>query len=278
MVADFNGIRISKNIPSYNFLGGDFGKEIIDEYNSIVKQDYKNNPELRFLYFREDDKQARGSNSYSTVLINKILSKQELRTAIPLDIQNIINDNENFLRSTCDFPELGLVLKTDSEDSWNEYLARKLGKQAKERKYEFSDVNPLVFKCNDLELILDDNAPQGLAFNMKESASPFNAPELSTENNYRKFKDTNKYGLPIFDEELQCFDGNRTNWTGDEYMKTGLLRFRLNNISQTFPLSLCSGRASIGGADGNAVIIVVDEKEESRFKEIRRDIKQNLRL
>jgi len=31
-------IEIPKNIPSYDFLKGDFGEEILKEYNSIVRE------------------------------------------------------------------------------------------------------------------------------------------------------------------------------------------------------------------------------------------------
>lgn len=40
METEFKGnplIEVPKNIPSYNFLTGDFGKEKLKEYNSIVK-------------------------------------------------------------------------------------------------------------------------------------------------------------------------------------------------------------------------------------------------
>lgn len=44
-------IEIPKNIPSYNFLKGDFGKEFLEEYNEIVKSDYKDNLNLKVLNF-----------------------------------------------------------------------------------------------------------------------------------------------------------------------------------------------------------------------------------
>lgn len=215
MKAKFKGnplIEIPKNIPSYNFLEGDFGKEILKEYNSIIKQDYKNNSNLKVLNFSEDI--VKGSSSYSIFPMNKILEKQGLRTVTPLDAQRIIDKDDNFLRNI--YVDLGLVLKT--EQGANEYFAKQLVKQAKERNYKFSNSSPLVFKSSDLELIVDSYSPCGLGFKIRESATPFNASELSHENDYERFKITNENGVPIFDK-----NGTRTNYTKDN----GLSKFDL---------------------------------------------------
>lgn len=277
--AEFRGnplIEIPKNIPSYNFLEGDFGKEVLNEYNSKVKQDYKDNSNLKILNF--SDGIVKGSNSYSIFLMNDILSKQGLRTANPVDVQKVINKDKNFLSGK--YVDLGLVLRT--ENSPNEYLAKQLGKQSKDRKYDFSNSNPLVFKSSDLELIVDNNSSSGLGLKIKDSATPFNAKELDNKNGNKKFKTTNENGVPIFDE-----NGNRTNYTQND----GLSRFGLGRDSNLgswggLALSNSYGRVVVlndaeGVAPKNFEADVIKAKETylNSLKEIQErinsEIKQN---
>ena len=225
----------------YNFLIGNFGKEFLKEYQTIVKLDYKNNSNLKVLDFT--DNVVKGSNTYSIFLTNEILSKEGLRTATPSDVSKITNKDENFLRGN--YLDLGLVLRT--ENNPNEYLAKQLGKQAKERGYKFSNENPLVFKASDLELILDGNSKSGLGFKIKESANPFNAPELNHKENGKKFNKTNENGIPIFDK-----NGNRILYTREEGL-SGLVLFGnldLNSVCNNFVNSYVDG-----------LIVVVKEGE-----------------
>jgi len=255
--AEFKGIpfiKITKNIPSYNFLKGDFGKEIFDEYNSRVKQGFGDNPNLKALNFSE--RIIKGSNSYIIFLMSEILSKYDLRTANSADVQRIINKDENFLIGFD--VDLGLVLRTqDPKNKYvfiqdpNKYFAKQLGEQAKDRDYEFSSLCPLVFKPSDLELIVDDNSPSRLGFNIKDSATPFNALELSPKNNNRRFKIANEeYGMPIFDE-----NGNRRNSLADD----GLSSFYLGG-----DLNLGSWNSYLGGSNLNDTsrIVVLNDGEE----------------
>lgn len=243
MKTEFKGnplIEIPENIPSYNFLEGDFGKEILEEYNSIVNQDYKNNSALKVLI---SNGIVKGSNSYSIFLMDKILEKEGLRTATPSDVQRIINKDNSFLRNI--YFDLGEVLRT--EEGANDYLAKQLAKQAKERSYKFSNSTPLVFKSSDLELIVDGNSPSGLGFKIKESATPFNASELSDKNDYKKFKTTNENGVPIFDK-----NGNRINYTRDN----GLSRFVLGR-----GLGLYSSGGNLAYSDDDGRVVVLEDTE-----------------
>lgn len=250
MTAEFKGIPLIKRLdePNYNFLIGDFGKEMNDEYNSVVKSDYKDNSNLKVLNFK--DNIVKGSNSYSIFLMNKMLSKYELRTVNSSDAQKIINSDENFLKGV--YTDLGVVLRT--EDNPNGYLARQLGKQANERRYKFSNSNPLVFKPSDLELIVDNNSPSGLGFKIQDSASPFNASELSNKNSDKKFKKTNDNGVPIFDK-----NGNRTNYTENE----GLRRFFLDGDS-----GLISGVDNLADSDGDGRVVILNDAEGVALKKL----------
>jgi len=244
MEVQFKGIPLIKNIPIYNFLIGDFGKERIEEYNSVVKSKYKDNSNLRVLNFK--DGVVKGSNDYAIFLMNDILSKYGLRTANPADAQKIIDNDEKFLRGVC--VDLGVVLR--NENSPNEYLARKLSKQAKERKYKFSNSNPLVFKPSDLELIVDSDSSFGLGFKIRDSASPFNASELNNKNCGKKFKNTNMNGVPIFNK-----NGDRTNYT----IENGLSRFFLDRGSGLYS----KGGSLVVSYDDDRVVVWDDAKSVS---------------
>ncbi len=240
MKTQFKGnplIKIPENIPIYNFLIGNFGKEFLKEYNGIVKLDYKENDNLKVLNFKDDV--IEGSNTYSIFLANDLLSKEGLRTATPSDVQKIINMNEDCLNNC--YVDLGIVLRT--ENGVNEYLAKSLGKQAEERKYNFSNSNPLVFKSSDLELILDENSNSGLGFKIKESANPFNAPELSNKNDNNKFNKTNEKGVPIFD-----ISGNKELYTRND----GLSRFLL-----AWGSGLYSGLVNLADSNDFGRVVVI---------------------
>jgi hypothetical protein len=242
METEFKGIpliEIPKNIPSYNFLEGDFGREVLNEYNSVVKSNYKDNSNLKVLNLK--DGIVKGSNSYAVFLMNKILSKQGLRTANSADVQKVINNYDKFLSGV--YADLGVVLRT--EDGANEYLAGQLAKQSKDRKYKFSNSNPLVFKPSDLELITDSDSPSGLGFKIGDSANPFSALELSSKNEGKKFKNTNKNGVPIFDK-----NGNRTNYT----MNNGLSGFSLDSNSD-----LLSWGGDLAGSNDYGRVVVMND-------------------
>ena len=158
-----------------------------------------------------------------------------------MDAQKVIDNNNRFLEGV--YVDLGVVLRT--EDGMNHYLSEQLTKQAKDRKYEFSDSRPLVFKPGDLELIADDASSSGLGFKIRDSASPFNAPQLSYKNRERKFNTTNKNGMPILNG-----NGNRINYTTDN----GLSGFRLGGI-----LHLFSGFNDLVGSNYFGRIVVMDD-------------------
>jgi hypothetical protein len=175
--------------------------------------------------------------------MNKILSKQGLRTATPADVQRIINMDENFLKGV--YTDLGIVLR--SIENPNKYLAAQLAEQSIRRNYKYSNSNPLVFKPSDLELILDSNSPSGLGFNISEQSTPFNAPKLSNKNHGKKFNLTNYTGMPVFDK-----DGTRTNYTNDN----GLHRLYLGRC-----LDLGSGGGNLVYSDGYGRVVVLSDAE-----------------
>ena len=175
--------------------------------------------------------------------MNKILSKEGLRTANLSDVQKIIDRDENFLKKF--YVDLGVVLRTKNEP--NSYLANQLGKEAKEMGYKFSNKSPLVFKPSDLELIVDSDSPSGLGFKIKESGNPFNVSEFNNKNDSKSFKKANEKGIPIFDKE-----GNRTLYTRDD----GLSGVYLNRYSD-----LSSGGDYLAGSSDNGRVVAVSDAE-----------------
>ncbi|PJE81022.1 hypothetical protein COU58_04675 [Candidatus Pacearchaeota archaeon CG10_big_fil_rev_8_21_14_0_10_32_42] len=247
MKNEFKGnplIEIPKNIPSYNFLTGDFGKEVLEEYNSVVMQNYKGNSKLKALSF--SDNVVKGSNTYSIFLMNKILEKVGLRTANLSDIQKIIDKSETFLKGF--YVDLGVILRT--KDAPNSYLANQLGKEAEEKNYSFSNEFPLVFKPSDLELIVDEYSSSGLGFKIKELGRPFNVSEFNNQNDNKSFKNTSNSGIPIFHKE-----GNRTLYTRDD----GLSRVYLYGDGD---LNVRDG--DLEGSDDNGRVVVISDAEGCR--------------
>ncbi|MFH1503172.1 MAG: hypothetical protein ABIE36_00760 [Candidatus Diapherotrites archaeon] len=225
--------------PGGNSLEGDFRKRFLENYRGVVKSNYKNNLNLKVSGFR--DNLVMGLNSYSLVLVNNLLEKEGLRTLAPVDIPNI-NDRDKNLLKGFDI-NFGLVLSV--EKYANGYLAKQLAKQVKERKYEFSSDNPLVFKPSDLELIFDRRSSSGLGFKIKESANLFNAPELSFKNNKRKFNNINDKWSPIFDE----------NGSGTLYAReNGLFRLDLSKYGD-----LCSWNNNLVTSDTGNLLVALND-------------------
>ncbi len=152
-----------------------FLKEFLEKYNGVVKSDYRDNPVLKKISFREDG-EIYNLNAYSAVLAVNLLEKEK-------GVRVLYN--------------LSLVL--GGEKSPNEYLVKKLMQQIKENKYEFHN-STLVFHLSDLEAILDKKAPEGVGFKIKENVIPVCSPQLRSEHNKKRFEYLDGQGMPIFDE------------------------------------------------------------------------------
>ena len=66
-------VEIPKVIPQADFLRGDFGKEVLREYNGRVQSDYQNNNYLRVLSYNDKLDEVQGSNPFSLVLLNPLI-------------------------------------------------------------------------------------------------------------------------------------------------------------------------------------------------------------
>lgn len=184
-------------------LEGDFGKKVLNEYKLSVSGKYRDNPALDKFTF---DGCVKGSNPYMDVLMDSILRKYDMHVAIPKDVDRIIQENLLDLRNC--YEDMAFVLYSESDP--NTYLSQNLIRQIGKNNLQF----PSFIPWNGLELTLDLNAPNGLAFKLKDRSFVIAAPELSSGNDKKKFSQTDEYGRPEFD-----VNGNRTFYAGDSGLR-----------------------------------------------------------
>jgi len=186
-------IEVPTVIPRANFLAEEFGKAVLDEYKERAKSDYNNANALNVLSYSNDV--VKGSNPFAVVLVNQIVSQAGLRTATSADLERVLQCNALSLRRQ--YEDSALILRSD--ESPNQYLAGDLIKQVQARNPKAK--MPLMIPLAGLKLANDSNSNYGLAFKLKEDADIIYAPQLAGKNDRKRFSETDKNGLPIFDKE-----------------------------------------------------------------------------
>ena len=210
-------IEVPTVIPRANFLTGDFGKAVLDEFKERAEADHDNADVLNVLLYSNNI--VKGSNPFAVVLVNQIVSQAGLRTATPADLERVLKCNALTLRGQ--YEDSALILRSDGNP--NKYLAQDLIKQIKERNPKAK--MPLMIPLAGLKLANDSNSSYGLAFKLKENADIIYAPQLAGKNSRKSFSETDKNGLPIFDKE-----GTRAVYLGNSglsrlYLSWGLVLF-----------------------------------------------------
>ncbi|MEK6915607.1 MAG: hypothetical protein AABW89_03650 [Nanoarchaeota archaeon] len=230
-----------------SFLEGDFGGEVLAKYNELVQQKYGDNPMLK--KFTRHDGIVKGSNPYSFVAMNEVLSKYGGRLAHPAEIDFIIQEGMLPLRGQ--YEDMALVLRSVAEP--NLYLAQRLSQQLGENGITFSNENPTMIPLRSLDLVVDTRAPQKLAFTIKDPSAVVAAPKLAHSNNGRKFFYSDNNGLPIFDE-----NGDKTLYTENDGLRV-LFRY--------WGLYLVARYADLTDdvADGRVVYIPGEATERKNF-------------
>ncbi|MBS3080489.1 hypothetical protein J4221_03385 [Candidatus Pacearchaeota archaeon] len=179
-------IKIPEDIPQADFLRGDFGKAVLEEYNARVKEDYHDNDNLKVLKYNEEQDVVTGTNSFTTTLINKIIAEQG-HTATQAELERIIALNRPDLNLQGHYEDTGLVLRSNEEP--NLYLANDLIAQLGNIEL------PVMIPLKNLELRNDDNSPYGLAFNI--IGETIYAPILNLDSGYFSSEDIDEEtGLP----------------------------------------------------------------------------------
>jgi hypothetical protein len=179
-------------LPTAEFLRDDaFGESVLSEYHDRWRSDYGANENLRI--FKTAGGIVHGSNPFAAVLIDMIL-RPDYRVATPADLQAVYDAER---RSNAEPPNLrgcykdaGLVMRTIGEP--NGYLAQKLNQQVG-LKTEL----PVVFCLAGLDLVLDDDSPYGLAFEVTEDTRYCSAPIMMEKSGHFDNKDVDRStGLP----------------------------------------------------------------------------------
>jgi hypothetical protein len=183
-------IEKPKDVPQADFLSGDFGRAVFEEYKERTNIDYDNLSALDVLSYSEGIVQ--GSNPFVVVLINSIVQEEGLRTATPSDLERI--SRLGVLQLQGYYEDLALVLRT-AGDSYkqNDYLAKNLAKQLKSRgKIKL----PVMIPLAGFDLIRDENSGYGLRFNIKEDTGIVYAPVLNPAGNFSSEDINKETGLP----------------------------------------------------------------------------------
>jgi len=169
-------------------LGGHFGKDVVEEFKNRIKTDFRGNKvltgdesSLDYFHVVELNKEwtVQDFNVYSLVLINQMLRQVGLRTANQAEIERLLTSRELDLEHVivCS----SLVLRSGEDP--NSYLARDLIKQ-------LGDIElPVMIPLHQLDLRVDDQAPHGLAFDIRQDTEPVHAPVLNSPFGYFYFNE-----------------------------------------------------------------------------------------
>jgi len=225
------------NNANYSFLEGDFGQQILEEYNQLVKSEYQNVFALTVLSFA--DNVIKGSNPFAFVLLNKILTQKKMRIATPADLERALEKEAINLKGT--YGDSGLVLRSGGNP--NQYLARDLINQIKQKG---SLAHPLMVPLTELDLKYDTNSPNDLSFQLTDSSEIIYAPQLNKTNHGKKFNKGDEKGLPIFED-----NGSRTLYSNE---RNGLCR-----LYRGRDLGLDARDAVLADSGSNGRVVVCTE-------------------
>ena len=220
-IPDFKGkflipAEIRDACPQVNYLQGDFGKAVLEQYNARVKEDHNNHKHLKIFSYSEKQDCITGSNSFGNVLLNNILSEYNpaLRIVTQADLETILREGVLDLKKT--YENTGLVLRSVAEPNF--YLARDLSEQLQKRG-QLS--YPVLLHLKDLTLRNKTDSPHGLAFTINENAELLYDAIVNVRSGYFSSKDIDeKTGLP-----KKLGEGDRYFYTRDK----GLSKLFLNN-------------------------------------------------
>ena len=224
---------------SYSFLEGSFGRQVLEEYNQLVQSEYQNASALQKLSFADDV--VKGSNPFTFVLLNRVLQNHGKWIARPIDLEKALEKDAINLRGT--YGDSGLVLR--SENDPNEYLAKNLASQVKEKGYNV-DGDSVMIPLTGLGLVYDSSSPNDLVFQLTDSSEIVYAPQLNKTNHSKKFNRADEKGLPVFEDS-----GSRTLYSNEDGGLCALYR--------DWDLDLDAWNENLASSDENGRVIVCAE-------------------
>ncbi|MBW2982601.1 hypothetical protein KY343_06985 [Candidatus Woesearchaeota archaeon] len=224
---------------TYSFLEGDFGRQVLEQYNQLVQGEYQNASALQKLSF--DDNVVKGSNPFAFVLLNRVLKDHGKWVARPVDLERALERDAINLRGT--YGDSGLVLR--SENDPNGYLASNLVSQLRSKGYNVGG-DVIMIPLAGLELRYDASSPHNLVFQLTDSSEIITASQLNESNHNKKFNKGDERGLPIFEDE-----GSRTLYSNES---NGLCR-----LCRDGDLDLGAGSGVLAYSYGDGRVVVCAE-------------------
>ena len=224
------------NNANYSFLEGDFGKQVLKEYNQLVSRDYQGASALNVLSL--EDNVVKGSNPFAFVLLNEVLQNHGKWVARPVDLERALEKEAINLKGT--YGDSGLVLRSDGNP--NQYLAKKLVSQVKGKGYNVEG-DTVMIPLAGLGLVYDSNSPNDLYFQLTDSSEIIYAPQLNKTNHNKKFNKADEKGLPIFGD-----NGLRTLYSSES---NGLCRLYRNR-----DLDLCAWNSDLAVPNSSGRVVV----------------------
>lgn len=173
------------------FLKGEFGQTVMHEYNERVKSGYNNNSKLTI--FNSSGDVVTGSNTFAVPIIEDILLETPelgLHVATLDDLARFIKSGALKLRGH--YEDVGVMLR--SEDSPNEYHARSLATQIRERNDGKDFDMPAYVNLRDLRTVNDSEAPEGLGLKLRDDAQVSYKLNLNESGAFRNVYDAS-FGL-----------------------------------------------------------------------------------
>lgn len=199
-------IRDLSKVPRAGFLEdtqeNKFGQYVFEQYKLLAAQ--LGNPKVLGA-LNYDDSVVTGSNPFAAVAVNTVLQREfpSCHVATPVELEEILLCNT--LPLGTHYEDTALVLRGVEQP--NSYLATSLLEQIKKMRGAVPKL-PVMLPLSQLGLVEDDNSEYGLTFKFQKGAKPIHAPQLAHENIGRQFDETNKQGLPVFEQ-----GGQRTFYT-----------------------------------------------------------------
>ena len=159
--------------PSWSYLDGNFGKDVLKEYIGRVNKDYnvrasRPNPlktALKNTWNQSNKSGIISSNPFSIVLINKIISGGGLRTASIKDLYKLGKEWDSLKDN---YVDVALALTNGTNNYLGKNLLSQLGRLDSRCVRESCEEQPILLNLNSLDLVKDSRSRYGLSFRIKK--------------------------------------------------------------------------------------------------------------
>jgi len=233
---------MEKNLEETNFKYSFLKKELAQDVHKFIKSNYQDLQYPESLTYNPDKQIIEGSNVFYLVAVNHYFrnNKSDLRTASPYELEQILITNSRMLNSHY---EISALVLRDTKGP-NKYLAQGLVNQVKSKNFDIKF--PLMIPLKGLALRKDYNSPYNYSFLLTNESEIIYSDKLKHENDEKKFDETDKNGLPFFNNK-----GKRIFWTANS---------DLTVFSLGLDLNLASFEDRFDGSGPHGRIVLVEPK------------------